>query len=76
MAFYNRYRFYCSKECIQEGRHNLKTKNNKRFSNLVDSSTYALKTLLNLPANQIPASLRVAMFKVFKTRKEIQCRMK
>lgn len=76
MTFYNRYKFFCSLECQKEGTHHLKIKGNKRLSNLVDTSTYALKNLLNLPPNKIPASLRIAMFQVFKIRKEIKCLQK
>lgn len=73
VAFYGRYKFFCSESCMNEGTHRLKIKNNKMNSNLVDTSTHALKKLLGLPANRIPASLRIAMFKVFKIRKEIKC---
>ena len=70
-AIRSRFKFYCDRECLQLKRHLLKIKENKKFHNLVDTSTYALKNLLGLPAKEIPADFRVAMFHVFKTRKLI-----
>ena len=64
--------FCISRECIDFRWHNLKAKQNKKYSNLVDSSCHSLKVLLGIPAKEIPAEFRIAMFNVFKTRRLIK----
>lgn len=71
-AVNSRFKFYCGRECWQNKKHFLKTGENKRFHNIVDTSSYALKKLLGIPASEIPSDFRIAMFHVFKMRKIIK----